>query len=257
MLLYQQSLILGADTRRIAIMKSPHSSGQLKPCPVHEFALFAELGEKFTAALKAVESDTVEYAATDTIYTAGVNAQHIYLLREGHVKLFKTTPAGKDQIIRVVKAGEIFGFDGLVDIRYNHSALPLKHASVCRIAVEKLAALGERRPEVERLIMVRCIKELQHADERLLELGAKRSGERLASFLLGWCRANDAPMWTPLVLSRLEIAQLLGLTIETVSRLFAQWKRDGLVQEKRQAIQIMDRKQMVLVAGDGGMLPSR
>jgi CRP/FNR family transcriptional regulator len=64
-------------------------------------------------------------------------------------------------------------------------------------------------------------------------------------------------MWTPLVLSRLEIAQLLGLTIETVSRLFAQWKRDGLVQEKRQTIQIMDRKQMVLVAGDGGMLPSR
>ncbi|MBO0614954.1 MAG: hypothetical protein RL122_594 [Pseudomonadota bacterium] len=228
-------------------MESPHSNGALKSCPIHEFPAFAALGEKLTSALKAVESDTVEYTAADTIYTAGVNAQHIYLLREGHVKLFKTTPAGKDQIIRIVKAGEIFGFDGLVDIRYNHSALPLKQASVCRIAVEKLAALGERRPEVERLIMVRCIKELQHADERLLELGAKRSGERLASFLLAWC--CDAQTWTPLVLSRLEIAQLLGLTIETVSRLFAQWKRDGLVQEKRQAIQIMDRKQMVTVAG--------
>ncbi|OQW99186.1 MAG: hypothetical protein BWK73_50925 [Thiothrix lacustris] len=228
-------------------MESLHSNEALKSCPVHEFAAFAALGEKLTAALKAVESDAVKYTATDTIYTAGVNAQHIYLLREGHVKLFKTTPAGKDQIIRIVKAGEIFGFDGLVDIRYNHSALPLKQASVCRIAVEKLVSLGERRPEVERLIMVRCIKELQHADERLLELGAKRSGERLASFLLGWC--CDAQIWTPLVLSRLEIAQLLGLTIETVSRLFAQWKRDGLLQEKRQAIQIMDRKQMVTVAG--------
>lgn len=229
-------------------MESLEGRGQLPQCPVHEFALFAALGASISDALQKVESETVEYAATDTIYAAGVSAQHLYLLHDGHVKLFKTTANGKDQIIRVVKPGEIFGFDGLVDTSYNHSAVPLKHASVCRIAVDKLDALGERRPEVERLIMVRCIQELQHADERLLELGAKRSAERLASFLLAWCNPTAKNSWTPLVLSRLEIAQLLGLTIETVSRLFAQWKRDGLVEEKRQAIQIMDRKKMVMVA---------
>ncbi|MGB3918175.1 Crp/Fnr family transcriptional regulator [Thiothrix litoralis] len=230
-------------------MHLQQNNGQLKPCPVHEFALFAELGDAFSEALKAVDSDIIEYNAGETIYAAGVSAQHIYLLREGYVKLFKTTFSGKDQIIRVVKAGEIFGFDGLVDIRYNHSAVPLKRATVCRIAVDKLDALGARRPEVERLIMVRCIKELQHADERLLELGAKRSDERLASFLLAWCNTtSSASRWTPLVLSRLEIAQLLGLTIETVSRLFAQWKREGLVEERQQAIQIMDRNKMKQVA---------
>ncbi|WP_028487575.1 Crp/Fnr family transcriptional regulator [Thiothrix lacustris] len=228
------------------MMNVQYSVGQSKPCPVHDFALFATLGDTFSDALKVVPSDSVEYAATDTIYSAGVSAQHIYLLRDGYVKLFKTTVSGKDQIIRVVKAGEIFGFDGLVDIRYNHSAMPLKHATVCRIAVDNLDMLGARRPEVERLIMVRCIKELQHADERLLELGAKRSDERLASFLLGWC--NAANRWTPLILSRLEIAQLLGLTIETISRLFAQWKREGLLEEKQQAIQILDRHKMKQVA---------
>ena len=229
-------------------MELQQNRAALNLCPIHEFPLFTELGAGFKDALKMVESERVEYTAADTIYAIGVNAQHIYLLLEGHVKLFKTTASGKDQIIRVVRAGEVFGFDGLVDSHYNHSAVPLKRASVCRISVDKLAALGAQRPEVERLIMVRCIKELQHADERLLELGAKRSDERVASFLLGWCNATPLNHWTPLVLSRLEIAQLLGLTIETVSRLFAQWRREGLVEEKQQAIQIMDRGKMQRVA---------
>ena len=226
------------------------SSGQLKQCPVHEFAFFNELAEDIHHVLKSVESEALDYTATETIYHAGVGAQHIYLLRNGYVKLFKTGGNGKDQIIRIVKAGEIFGFDGLVDVRYNHSAVPLKQATVCRIAVAKLNTLGGDRPEVERLIMVRCIQELQHADERLLELGAKRSHERLASFLLSWCAVTPMNKWTPLVLSRLEIAQLLGLTIETVSRLFAQWKRDGLVAERRQAIQILDKNKIAWLANN-------
>ncbi|OQX16615.1 MAG: hypothetical protein BWK73_03335 [Thiothrix lacustris] len=232
------------------MMEFKAMKGQSKQCPVHEFAFFNELTADIRHVLKSVESDAFDYTANETIYHVGVSAQHLYLLRDGYVKLFKTSANGKDQIIRIVKAGEIFGFDGLVDVRYNHSAVPLKQASVCRIAVEKLNTLGIYRPEVERLIMVRCIQELQHADERLLELGAKRSQERLASFLLSWCAVAPLNNWTPLVLSRLEIAQLLGLTIETVSRLFAQWKRDGLVAERHQAIQILDRNKIVSLANN-------
>ena len=96
--------------------------------------------------------------------------------------------------------------------------------------------------------MVRCIKALQHADERLLELGAKRSDERLASFLLEWCEGMGSERWIPLILSRLEIAQLLGLTIETVSRLFALWKREGIIKERHQAIQICAVQQLKTLA---------
>ena len=119
---------------------------------------------------------------------------------------------------------------------------------MCRIPVTALQGLGEHKAEVERLIMVRCIKELQHADERLLELGAKRSPERLSSFLLDWCNASPANVWIPLVLSRSEIAQLLGLTIETVSRLFAAWKREGILKEQKQSIRIMDWQRLKLLA---------
>ncbi|MEB4592715.1 Crp/Fnr family transcriptional regulator [Candidatus Thiothrix sp. Deng01] len=230
-------------------MERQTNGEQGRYCPVDELAVFAGVGEQSREALKAVGSESLNYSAAEIIYRAGSSAQHFYIVRDGYVKLFKTTLNGKDQIIRVVKPGELFGFDGLVDVLYNHSAVPLKYATVCRIPVGRLRLLGEQRSEVERLIMVRCIKELQHADERLLELGAKRSAERLAGFLLSWCEDAPAGKWTPLVLSRLEIAQLLGLTIETISRLFAHWKREDVVEEMHQAIRILDANRLNQIAG--------
>lgn len=217
-------------------------------CSVRKLLIFAELNGHVLSALDNLKTQRVVYAATESIYHGGTSANAVYILRNGHVKLFKTTAMGKDQIIRVVKPGEFFGFDGLVSERYNHSAVPLRQAEVCCIPVAGLEALGAYKPEVERLIMVRCIKELQHADERLLELGAKRSAERLASFLLEWCGKAEDNKWIPLVLSRLEIAQLLGLTIETVSRLFALWKREDVIREQHQNIQISDANRLKLLS---------
>jgi CRP/FNR family transcriptional regulator len=217
-------------------------------CSVRKLQIFAELNGHALSALDNLKTQRVVYAATETIYQGGTPANAVYILRDGYVKLFKTTATGKDQIIRVVKPGEFFGFDGLVSELYNHSAVPLRQAEVCCIPVIDLEALGEYKPAVERLIMVRCIKELQHADERLLELGAKRSSERLASFLLEWCGKAEGSKWVPLVLSRLEIAQLLGLTIETVSRLFALWKREDVIREKHQNIQINDANRLKLLS---------
>jgi CRP/FNR family transcriptional regulator len=217
-------------------------------CSLNASDVFAGAGKPVLATLEKLATDNLVYAPAQTIYEAGSPARDVYILNEGYIKLFKTSATGKNQIIRVVKPGEVFGFDGLVDALYNHSAVSLRQVLVCRISVADLQSLGEHKAEVERLLMVRCIRELQHADERLLELGAKRSAERLASFLLEWCDDTPADRWKPLILSRLEIAQLLGLTIETVSRLFALWKREGIIGEQRQAIQLSDARKLRMIA---------
>lgn len=213
-------------------------------CPMHKLSMFAGMDSRLLGFLQTLNSNNLIYQDAEPIYGVNSPAKHFYILHEGYVKLSKTLSSGKEQIIRVLKAGELFGFDGFVDELYNHSAVSLRKTEVCCIPVSELQKLGECKAELERLIMVRCIKELQHADERLLELGAKRSAERLASFLLAWCAGTPVGRATPLVLSRLEIAQLLGLTIETVSRLFASWKRAGIIKENRQAIQIINLPQL-------------
>lgn len=217
-------------------------------CTLNTSNVFAGAGKDILAAIEKLEINKLVFEAGESIYKAGFPAQDVFILNDGYIKLFKTSATGKNQITRVVKPGEVFGFDGLVDARYNHDAVSLRRVDVCRISMLDLANLGGEKAEVERLLMVRCIKELQHADERLLELGAKRSAERLASFLLEWCDGASSDKWKPLVLSRLEIAQLLGLTIETVSRLFASWKREAIIGEQKQSIQIRDIGKLKLIA---------
>ncbi|QTR49174.1 Crp/Fnr family transcriptional regulator [Candidatus Thiothrix anitrata] len=217
-------------------------------CLIRQLGILTELDAVTEENLHNIEAEHLNFSAGSSVYETGLPAAAVYVLVSGYVKLVKTTLLGKSQIIRIVKAGEVFGFDGLVAEHYNHSAATMGDAQVCRIPVAALEDLGEHRAEVERQIMVRCIKELQRADGRLLELGAKRSDERLASFLLDWCQLMPADAWIPLVLSRLEIAQFLGLTIETVSRLFASWKREGILKEKKQAIRVMDWQRLKLLA---------
>jgi CRP/FNR family transcriptional regulator len=75
----------------------------------------------------------------------------------------------------------------------------------------------------------------------MVELGAKKAAERLASFLIRWCTTHHATnMWIELPLSRGEMGELLGLTIETVSRFLSEWKRQGYITEQRGVIQISD-----------------
>jgi CRP/FNR family transcriptional regulator len=217
-------------------------------CLIRQLGVLSELDAAVEENLQNIETERLNFSAGSSVYKTDFPAAAIYVLVRGYVKLAKTTLLGKSQIIRIVKAGEIFGFDGLVAEHYNHSAATMGDAEVCRIPVAALQDLGEHQAEVERQVMVRCIKELQRADERLLDLGAKRSAERLASFLLDWCQPMPADAWIPLVLSRLEIAQFLGLTIETVSRLFASWKREGILKEKKQAIRVMDWQRLKLLA---------
>lgn len=219
-----------------------------RSCPLVNLSILAESDNDLLSVLTKLATNHLECNPAQFIYHAGTLAHAVYILHQGYVKLFKTTVGGKDQIIRIVKPGEVFGFDGLVAQHYNHSAVALRAAEICCIPVAALPLLGEHQAEIERRIMVRCIKALQHADERLLELGAKRSDERLASFLLEWCEGMGSERWIPLILSRLEIAQLLGLTIETVSRLFALWKREGIIKERHQAIQICAVQQLKTLA---------
>jgi CRP/FNR family transcriptional regulator len=98
--------------------------------------------------------------------------------------------------------------------------------------------LKKKNPEIEQAMMLRWIQHLREAEDMMLELGAKKAGERVASFLIRWC--GDQGEWQELPLSRSEMGELLGLTIETVSRFLSDWKRKELIDEHRGRIRVMD-----------------
>lgn len=230
----------------------PHlkCKGHCLSCPVRHRSIFSDLPEaSLESAIKDFHTSVITYESGESIFHQDDNSsESSYTLRNGLIKITKSLPDGRIQIVRILVAGDLFGFDGLAGEKYNHTATALTDCEVCRLPLADLGVIRKNNPEIDSSIMSRMIKNLRQAEDMLLELGAKKASEKLASFILnlsqsnirsGLDKNNDAE-WLKLPLSRSEIGSLLGLTIETVSRFFSEWKRRGYIKESKGNIQIVD-----------------
>jgi CRP/FNR family transcriptional regulator len=162
-------------------------------------------------------------------------AQHFFNVTSGTVKLFKTMPDGRRQITGFVGAGHFLGL--AVSKTYAFSAQALDGVRVCRYARPKLKALLVAFPAMEARLLEVASNELVAAQEQMLLLGRKSARERLASFLVGRmvvppeCVGDVATRARTIVLpmTRNDIADYLGITIETVSRTLTWLKHQEII----------------------------
>jgi CRP/FNR family transcriptional regulator len=127
-----------------------------------------------------------------------------------------------------------------MDTHYHHTAVALNEAHVCKLSLADLIGVCRSSPHVHEAILHRWAQALKQTEDLLIELGTKKAHERLASFIINWCDHSGLEGWAPLPLTRQELAELLGLTVETVSRIMAEWKRNGLMEEKQGTIRLTD-----------------
>ncbi|PID49851.1 MAG: Crp/Fnr family transcriptional regulator [Proteobacteria bacterium] len=221
--------------------------GQCSICQIRHLSIFSQLPESRLGSVSAFQPAVVTFAEGEVVYRQNDSAQNAYTLRQGLVKLIKMLPNGRTQIVRVLQRGDLFGFDGFAGERYNQTAICLTQAEICRLPLDELQSLRRAYPEVEQAMTQRWLMHLREAEDMMLELGAKKAGERLASFLIRWSRraeANSEAVWIPLPLSRAEMGELLGLTVETVSRFLSEWKRQGYIAEQRGSIRILEENRL-------------
>lgn len=221
-------------------------------CPVRDRSIFSEIPEgELEETIKDFHTSVITYDEGESIFHQHDDSREsAYTLRKGLIKITKSLPDGRVQIVRVLVAGDLFGFDGLAHEPYNHTATALTEAEVCRLPLADLAELRQKSNEVDHSTLSRLIKNLRQTEDMLLELGAKKASEKLATFLLNLSQSDRTSAlyqtetrddeWVKLPLSRSEIGSLLGLTIETVSRFFSEWKRKGFIKESKRSIQVID-----------------
>ncbi len=246
------------------------SKGHCLSCPVRHRSIFSDLPEKtLNESIKDFHTSVITYEAGESIFIqGGDSSESAYTLRNGLIKVCKSLPDGRVQIVRVLVAGDLFGFDGFAGEKYNHSATALTDCEVCRLPLSDLAELRKTYTEIDQSMMSRFIKNIRQTEDMLLELGAKKAPEKLASFILSLSQSSQGQVvkniglklsnselnlsnkdeWLSLPLSRSEIGSLLGLTIETVSRFLSDWKRKGFIKESKGNIQILDVKGLKAVA---------
>lgn len=191
----------------------------------------------------SAESQRFNLPAKSLLFREGDPAGRAFSIIEGVVKLSRLLPDGKQQVVGFRFAGDVLGYGA--GKTYPFDAETLTSGHFCRIERGRLDALLRLYPQMERRMLDLCLRELSNTQDQLVTVGRRSAEARVASFLLGLAEAYRArgplPAELPLPMTRSDIGDFLGLTLETVSRSFAAFKRQKLIAEPGQhRLRILD-----------------
>jgi CRP/FNR family transcriptional regulator len=189
-----------------------------------------------------------------TFIIEGDPADTLFNITEGAVKVYKLLADGRQQITGFLFAGDFLGFSPSGQFEY--SAEAINEVAYCRFPRAKLEKLLSDFPRMERRLLGIASNELAAAQDQMLLLGRKTAREKLASFLLSLsrraARLGLEPSPIALPMTRTDIGDYLGLTIETVSRMISQFRRDQLIKLASQSeVELLDIPGLQRIA-DGG-----
>jgi CRP/FNR family transcriptional regulator, anaerobic regulatory protein len=198
---------------------------------------------------------TIERKAPgETLFSEGDETNCVYEIARGMVRLYKLLPDGRRQITGFLSAGHLLGLAPEGACIY--AAEAITEVTLCRYARAAFERLIDEVPGFARRLLAVASHELRAAQEQMLLLGRKTATEKVASFLLLIAREQDGngSEKVDVPMSRNDIADYLGLTIETVSRTLTKLKQDGLIALPTPThIEIRDRDQLEeLAAGEAG-----
>lgn len=187
------------------------------------------------------------------LFSKGQTLEALYGLRLGSLKTQLEDVAGNLQITGFYLPGEIVGLDGMLDGLHDSNAIALEDSEVCVVNLSDVDRIGMYVPSLQQQIRRLMSKEIVRSQQALVALGSMRSEQRLASFLFNLSQRLSALGYSStdfvMRMSREEIGNYLGLTIETVSRLFSRFARDGVIKVNQREIRILDLRAIKELAG--------
>ena len=230
--------------RPIRLKGSSH--GLCKHCGVKRFAICGALDPGCAARLENLMS-AVHLTPKQILFIESDPATHHYTITEGVISIAKSMPDGRRQVVGFLFPGDFVGAVDALD--YNFTAQAVTKVELCRFARPSFETLAEEFPEIEHRLLHAVSTELIEGQEHMLILGRKTAEERLSSFLLHLSsRAPqrgepDNPIDLPM--SRADIGDYLGLSLETVSRTFSILRDQGLIDlVNARTVELLDRNQL-------------
>jgi CRP/FNR family transcriptional regulator len=180
----------------------------------------------------------------DTLFTAGTDFSAIYAIRSGFFKTSLVDVEGREQVTGFSMGGELMGLDGLGTGKYNGSAVALEDSEVCVLPYALVEEMAREIPALQRQLHAVLAREIVREHGVMMLLGSMRAEERLATFLINlsrrFVRRGYSACDFHLRMTREEIGSYLGLKLETVSRLFSAFQKDGLIDVQQKHVRIVD-----------------
>jgi CRP/FNR family transcriptional regulator len=193
----------------------------------------------------------VYFSSGKTIFSEGEMADSVFGLSQGVVRLYKLLMDGRRQVLAFKLPGDFLGMPRAD--RHKFSADAIGEVALCQFSRDDLIELIESSPNLMRLLIDFVSRELDLAQDQLLLLGNGSAEEKVAIFLVGWrnrlARLSMFSEIVPLPMRRRDIADFLGLKLETISRTFAKLERKNAIRIVPKGVALTGLEQTLLVEG--------
>jgi CRP/FNR family transcriptional regulator len=213
-------------------------------CNLRELCLPAELCAEDLMRMENVVYARRRVKRGETLFNAGGEFGSVYAIRSGFFKTSLLDGEGREQVTGFFMGGELLGMDGLGSGAYHGSAIALEDSEVCVLPYALILDMSREIPALQRHLHAVMAREIVRDHGVMMLLGSMRAEERLATFLLNlskrFLRRGYSASDFHLRMTRDEIGSYLGLKLETVSRLFSQFQRGGLIEVEQKHVRIVD-----------------
>ena len=183
------------------------------------------------------------------IFLEDTPSNTVYVIKSGNVKIYKSLPDGREQIINILSPGDMLGFDSLYDDHYATTAEAIQDTELCCIKKSDLVLLLKGNPEVNMKFIKIMNRELNRAQERIRDLGLKDAREKVATLLMTLFTSKGAGKGPGFTLSRQEISEMVGVAQETVIRILSEFRADGVIGTEGREIIVSDPAELKRLAG--------
>lgn len=217
-------------------------------CSLSELCLPRGLTKEELAKLEDAIEKTVKVNKKNYLYRRDDNHRAIYAVKSGSIKTSLSTQDGEEQILGFYLPGDLIGFDAFADGKHSCDAQALEDTFVCELNMESFHDLCGAIPSMRSGMMRQVGLEIGREHQLLLTLGQMRTEERLATFLIGISERNQSRGFSSrefyLPMPRHDLANYLGMAVETLSRMFSRLQEDGIISVNHRLIEILSLERL-------------
>ncbi|MGA0805231.1 MAG: fumarate/nitrate reduction transcriptional regulator Fnr [Pseudohongiellaceae bacterium] len=182
------------------------------------------------------------------LYRSGDPFKSLYAVRSGSIKTYLIDDEGVEQVTGFYLPGEVLGFDGIGTHIHGCNVVALETSSVCEMPFDRLEELTLAIPGLQHHFFQLMGKQIDSDHQMMLTLSKKNAEGRIATLLISlsrrYSRRNLSPNAMRLPMSRMDIGNFLGLTIETVSRTFSRLAKDAVISVDGREVVIKDHHRL-------------
>jgi CRP/FNR family transcriptional regulator len=221
-------------------------------CSMHQLCLPMGLADADIERLDRIIGARRRVGRDEALYKAGEPFRNLYAVRFGHFKTCQVNAAGDAQVTGFQMAGDLLGMDAISADRHHCDAIALEDSEVCEIPFANLEELFGHVPALLRHFHRIMSREITREQNAMLLLGNMRAEQRFAVFLVNKSARYAARGYSPtqfaLRMSREDIGNYLGLTIESISRLLSRFRKLGLVAIDKREVTLLDLPRLKAMA---------